>query len=99
MVMLEPLMKVEVIIPADYLGEVMGDLNSRRGRVQSMETRPGTQVLAVMVPMAELFGYATDLRSLTQGRGSYTMHFSHYEEAPKAVTQEVVARITGTSWR
>jgi elongation factor G len=56
-------------------------------------------VLAVMVPMAELFGYATDLRSLTQGRGSYTMHFSHYEEAPKAVTKEVVARITGTSWR
>ena len=75
---------------------VMGDLNARRGRVQGMETRPGLQVVSAAAPMAELFGYATDLRSLTQGRGSYTTHFSHYEEVPKAISENVVARVTGT---
>jgi elongation factor G len=95
LLLLEPIMKVEVVLPDDYLGEVMGDLNARRGRIRSMETRPGLQVITVAVPMAELFGYATDLRSRTQGRGSYTMHFSHYEEAPKAITEDVVARVTG----
>jgi elongation factor G len=99
LVLLEPLMKVEVVLPEEYLGDVMGDLNSRRGRVRSMELRAGAQVVSVLVPMAELFGYATDLRSLTQGRGNYTMHFSHYEEAPKAISEEVVARVTGTMRR
>jgi elongation factor G len=94
--LLEPIMKIEVILPEDYLGEVMGDLNARRGRVQGMETRPGLQVVTAAAPMAELFGYATDLRSLTQGRGSYTTHFSHYEEVPKAISESVVARVTGT---
>jgi len=94
--LLEPVMKVEVVVPEDYMGEVMGDLNARRGRVQSLDSRPGVQVVNAAVPMAELFGYATDLRSLTQGRGNYTMQFSHYEETPKAIRDEVVARVTGT---
>jgi elongation factor G len=96
LVLLEPLMKVEVVVPEDYMGDVIGDVNSRRGRIQSMESRPGVQVIQATMPLAELFGYATDLRSLTQGRGNYTMLFSHYEEAPKSVTEEVVARVTGT---
>jgi elongation factor G len=95
-VLLEPVMRVEVVLPDEYLGEVMGDLNARRGRVLSMEARPGLQAVVARVPMAELFGYATDLRSLTQGRGNYTMHFSRYEEAPKAIAEDVVARVTGT---
>ena len=74
----------------------MGDLNARRGRVQNMDARPGLQVVTVLVPMAELFGYATDLRSMTQGRGNYTMYFNHYKEVPKAITEEVIARVTGT---
>ncbi len=94
--LLEPVMRVEVVLPDDYLGEVMGDLNSRRGRVQNMDARPGLQVVTVLVPMAELFGYATDLRSMTQGRGNYTMYFNHYKEVPKAIAEEVVARVTGT---
>ncbi len=96
LVLLEPIMRVEVVMPEDYLGEVMGDLNARRGRIQSMETRPGLQVVTALVPMAELFGYATDLRSLTQGRGNYTMHFASYEEVPKAISEDVVARVSGT---
>ncbi len=95
-VLLEPLMKVEVVVPEDYMGDVIGDVNARRGRIHSMESRPGLQVIQATIPLAELFGYATELRSLTQGRGNYTMHFSHYEEAPKSVTEEVVARVTGT---
>ena len=93
--LLEPVMRVEVVLPDDYLGEVMGDLNARRGRVQNMDARPGLQVVTVLVPMAELFGYATDLRSMTQGRGNYTMYFNHYKEVPKAIAEEVVARVTG----
>jgi len=94
--LLEPLMKVEVVVPEDYMGDVIGDVNGRRGRIHSMESRPGLQVIQTTIPLAELFGYATELRSLTQGRGNYTMLFSHYEEAPKSVTEEVVARVTGT---
>ncbi len=94
--LLEPLMRVEVVLPDEYLGEVMGDLNSRRGRVQKMDARPGLQVVTVLVPMADLFGYATDLRSLTQGRGNFTMHFERYEEVPKAISEQVVAKVTGT---
>jgi elongation factor G len=97
--LLEPVMRVEVVVPDAYMGEVIGDLNARRGRIQSMESRAGLQVILVCVPLAQMFGYATELRSMTQGRGNYTMHFSHHEEAPKAITEEVVARVTGTSRR
>ena len=71
------------------------NLNSRRGRIESMDSRPGTQIIRAMVPLAEMFGYATDLRSLTQGRATYTMHFSQYEEIPKALSDEIVARVRG----
>jgi elongation factor G len=95
-VLLEPVMRVEVTIPDAHVGDVIGDLTSRRGRIESLETRAGIQALRAVVPMAEMFGYATDLRSITQGRGNYTMQFSHYETAPKVVSREVVARVTGT---
>jgi len=94
-VLLEPMMKVEVTLPDDHTGDVIGDLNSRRGRVEGIETQERLQVIRAAVPMAELFGYATDLRSNTQGRGNYSMHFSHYGEVPKAIGEEVVARVTG----
>ncbi len=77
------------------MGDVIGDLNGRRGRVQGTESRAGSQIIRVEVPLAEMFGYATDLRSRTQGRASFTMHFSHYEEAPASIAEEVVARATG----
>jgi elongation factor G len=98
-VLLEPVMKVEVVVPEEYMGDVIGDLNGRRGRIQNMDSRPGVQTIQAMVPLAKLFGYATDLRSATQGRGNYTMQFSQYEEAPKAVSEEVVAKVCGTSRR
>ncbi|MCX8033779.1 MAG: elongation factor G [Thermodesulfovibrio sp.] len=94
-VLLEPIMDVEVVTPEDYMGEVIGDLNSRRGRVQSMEKRGRAQVIRAMVPLAEMFGYATDLRSKTQGRGTYTMQFSHYDEVPKNLTEQIIAKIKG----
>ena len=96
-VLLEPVMSVEVVVPEQYMGEVIGDLNSRRGRVEHMEVRAGTQVISSRVPLAEMFGYATDLRSKTQGRATYTMHFSHYEETPKNISEGVIARIQGTA--
>ena len=96
LVLLEPLMRVEVVVPDEYMGEVIGDLNARRGRIQAVEVRPGLQVIRANVPMAEMFGYATDLRSATQGRGNYTMHFEKYEETPKAIGEEIVARVSGT---
>jgi len=89
--LLEPYMKVEVVVPSDYMGDVMGDLNSRRGRVKGMEERSGGQVVNADVPLAEMFGYSTDLRSMTQGRATYTMQFSHYEKVPGAVSEEVMA--------
>jgi len=91
-VLMEPVMEVEVVTPEDYMGDVIGDITSRRGRVQQMEARGNAQVIACMVPLAEMFGYATDLRSLTQGRANYTMQFSSYEQAPKNVSEEVVAQ-------
>ncbi|MBI4454323.1 MAG: elongation factor G [Acidobacteria bacterium] len=94
-VLLEPVMKVEVVVPEEYMGDVIGDLNSRRGKVESMEARLGTQVIAASVPLAEMFGYATDLRSMTQGRATYTMHFSRYEEAPKNISDEIIAKVKG----
>jgi elongation factor G len=96
-VLLEPVMKVEVVTPEEYMGSITGDLNSRRGRIESMEARPGTQVITATVPLSEMFGYATDLRSATQGRATYTMHFKQYETAPKSVSEEVIAKVKGTA--
>jgi elongation factor G len=95
LVLLEPVMKVEITVPEDYVGDVIGDLNSRRGRIVSLENRERLQLLQAAVPMAEMFGYATDLRSATQGRGNYSMHYSHYAEVPKTIGEEIVARISG----
>jgi elongation factor G len=94
-VLLEPVMRVEVVVPKDYMGDVMGDLASRRGRIQSQDDRGGTQIINARVPLSEMFGYATDLRSRTQGRATYTMHFDRYEQAPQQVSEEVVARVQG----
>ena len=95
-VLLEPIMRVEVVVPKEYMGDVMGDLSSRRGRIEGMEARGSTQVVRAQVPLSEMFGYATDLRSRTQGRATYSMHFDRYEQAPQNVSEEVVARIQGT---
>ncbi len=91
-ILLEPIMDVEVVTPDDYVGEVMGDLNSRRGRVQSMEARPGSQSVRAQVPLSEMFGYATDLRSKTQGRATFTMQFHHYERVPQQLAEEIVKK-------
>ena len=85
-------MKVEVTVPEDYLGDVMGDLNSRRGRVEGMEMVHGNQVVRAQVPLSEMFGYATDLRSRTQGRGTYAMVVSHYEEVPASIAEKVISK-------
>ena len=97
MTLLEPVMKVEVVVPESHLGDVIGNLNARRGRIASIEARGITQVIQGFVPLSEMFGYATDLRSITQGRGNYTMHFSAYEETPRNISEEVIARIQGTA--
>jgi elongation factor G len=94
-VLLEPVMRIEVVVPEEYMGDVFGDLNSRRGHPLGMEARGGAQIIRCEVPLAEMFGYATDLRSRTQGRGSFTMHFSHYAEAPGSIAEEVIAKATG----
>jgi elongation factor G len=94
-VLLEPYMKVEVVVPEDYMGDVIGDLNSRRGRIEGMEARAGAQVIRAQVPLAEMFGYATDLRSRTQGRGTYTMQFDHYEEVPQNVAKAIIEKAQG----
>ena len=91
-IILEPIMDVEVVTPDDYVGEVMGDLNSRRGRVQSMEARVGSQSVRAQVPLSEMFGYATDLRSKTQGRANFTMQFHHYERVPQQIAEEIVKK-------
>jgi elongation factor G len=94
-VLLEPIMSVEVVVPEEHMGDVIGDLNSRRGRILGMESRAGAQVISSMVPLATMFGYATDLRSATQGRATYTMTFDHYEQVPKSVAEEIVAKVKG----
>ncbi len=94
-VLLEPLESVEVMVPDDYMGDVMGDLVSRRGHITGMEPRAGAQVIAALVPLAQMFGYATDLRSLTQGRATYTMQFSHYTEVPATIAEEIISRQRG----
>ena len=91
-VLLEPVMKVEVVVPEDYLGDVIGDINGRRGQIEGMEPRAGAQVIRGFVPLSEMFGYATDLRSKTQGRGVYTMQFSHYAEVPKNIADKIINR-------
>ncbi len=94
-VILEPMMKVEVTVPEEYMGDVIGDLNSRRGRIEGMEARSGAQIIRGFVPLSEMFGYATELRSRTQGRGVYTMQFDHYEEVPKNIAEGIVAKRQG----
>ncbi|MBR2040687.1 MAG: elongation factor G, partial [Clostridia bacterium] len=90
-VLKEPIMQVDVIVPEEYMGDVMGDLNSRRGQIQGMEARPGAQAIHAFVPLSEMFGYATELRSRTQGRGQYTMQPSHYEEVPKSIQEKIIS--------
>ncbi len=99
LVLLEPIMEVEVTVPDEYMGDVIGDLNSRRGRVRNMDSVDGIQNIRATVPMAEMFGYATDLRSASQGRGNYTMQFANYAALPKTIGEEIVARVTGTLGR
>ncbi|UTR12507.1 elongation factor G [Evansella sp. LMS18] len=94
-VLLEPIMRVEVVIPEEYMGDIMGDITSRRGRVEGMDARGNAQIVKAMVPLAEMFGYATSLRSNTQGRGQYTMHFDHYEEVPKSIGEEIIKKNAG----
>ena len=96
-VLMEPVMHVEVVVPDEqsYVGDIIGDLNSRRGRIEHMELHAGSQVIKAIVPLAEMFGYATDMRSRTQGRASYSMHFFRYEEAPKSVSDEIIAKTQG----
>jgi elongation factor G len=94
-VLLEPVMRVEVVVPKEHLGDVMGNLASRRGHIQSQEDRGGTQIISARVPLAEMFGYATDLRSKTQGRATYTMQFAHYEPVPATISEEIAAKAVG----
>jgi len=94
-VLLEPIMSVEVVVPEEFMGDVIGDISSRRGKVLGMDTRPAAQAIDARVPLAQMFGYATDLRSMTQGRATYTMQFSHYEPVPTAVAEGIIAKFTG----
>jgi elongation factor G len=94
-VLLEPIAKVEIVVPEEYMGDIMGDVTSRRGRVEGMEARGPAQVVKGFVPLSEMFGYATALRSNTQGRGTFTMHFDHYEEVPKSIAEEIIKKNAG----
>jgi len=94
-VLLEPIMAVEVVTPEEYMGDVIGDLSSRRGRVEGMDQRGNAQVIRAQVPLSEMFGYATDLRSRTQGRATYSMQFGSYQIVPDSIAKEIVARVRG----
>ena len=94
-VLLEPIMKIEVVTPEEFLGDVLGNLNARRGRIEGLESRGNVQMISGYVPLAEMFGYATDLRSLTQGRGTYYMEFAYYEEVPKTLADEIILKVRG----
>ncbi len=94
-VLLEPVFSVEVVTPEEYMGSIVGDLNSRRGRIEGMSARSDAQVVKVTVPLSEMFGYATTLRSLSQGRAIYTMHFSHYDEVPASISEKIIERTKG----
>jgi elongation factor G len=94
-VLLEPVMDVEVVTPEEHMGAIVGDLNSRRGRILSMEARGSSQVIRANVPLGQMFGYATEMRSMTQGRATYTMQFARYEEVPTAIAEEIMAKVAG----
>jgi elongation factor G len=94
-VLLEPVMDVEVVCPTEYQGAVVGDLNSRRGKIIAMEARASAQVIRANVPLGQMFGYATDVRSMTQGRATYTMQFARYEEVPRPIAEEIIAKVAG----
>jgi elongation factor G len=94
---LEPMMKVEVEVPEDFMGNVIGDLNSRRGQIEGQDTEQGVAKIAAKIPLAEMFGYATDIRSKTQGRGIFSMEFSHYQEVPKNVAEAIIAKSKGNA--
>jgi len=93
--LLEPIMSIEVVTPEEFAGDVMGNLSGRRGRIEKLEPRGNAQVIRANVPLAEMFGYTTDLRSMTQGRATSTMHFGHYAEVPESIAKEIVARMRG----
>ena len=93
--LLEPIMAVEVVTPEEYMGDVMGDLSARRGRIEGMTSRKDAQVIKSMVPLSEMFGYATAMRSMTQGRALYTMQFSHYEPAPRSISDQIIEKVKG----
>ena len=95
--LLEPIMDLEVIVPEEYMGDVIGNLSSKRGKILGMKMRGGAQVVSAQVPLAEMFGYATHLRSMTQGRGVFTMQFSHYDVVPKNISDEIIAKAEGTA--
>jgi elongation factor G len=94
-ILLEPMMKVEVVVPDDFMGDVIGNLSSRRGHIDGLESRGNTQIIRSFAPLAQMFGYATDLRSMTQGRGTYSMEFSHYEQIPASVAEEIISKARG----
>jgi len=94
-VLLEPVMEVEVVTPEDFMGEVIGDVNGRRGRIEKLDNRGTSRIIRAFVPLAEMFGYATDLRSRTQGRATYTMQFHSYQEVPATLSEQIVKRIRG----
>ena len=96
-VLMEPIMKVEVVTPDLYMGDVMGDLNKRRGQLEGMDTRAGAQVIRAKVPLSEMFGYVTTLRTITSGRAASSMEFSHYSECPRTLSEEVIAKVKGKS--
>jgi elongation factor G len=98
-VLLEPVMDVEVVVPEEFMGAVVGDLNSRRGRIASMEARGNAQVVRAHVPLGQMFGYATDVRSMSQGRATYTMQFARYEEVPRQIAEEIMAKVAGKTPR
>jgi elongation factor G len=91
-VLLEPIMKVEVVMPEEFMGDILGDLSARRGSILGMEGRATMQVIRAYVPLGNMFGYATDLRSRTQGRATYSMEFHHYQDVPKSISEEIVAK-------
>jgi elongation factor G len=95
LVLLEPIMKIEVVVPEQYMGDVIGDLNARRGRIMGMSQRGNAQVIDAEIPLATMFGYVTDLRSMTQGRGTSSMHFANYSPVPAATQEEIVAKVKG----
>ena len=94
-IILEPVMDVEVVTPEDFMGAVMGDIQSKRGKIEGMELRGLVQIIRSKVPLSEMFGYSTNLRSMTQGRATYTMQFAHYEETPRSIQQEIIAKVKG----